>query len=100
MVARRFGPQFTPIRVDYAGVLEIDVATAYLDAVATMRTHMANPVQFLQQVRSEVGKITWPTRREVFLTTIMVLALAALAAVFFSLVDWGIRLGVQAVVGS
>ncbi|KFI25549.1 preprotein translocase subunit SecE [Paenirhodobacter enshiensis] len=60
---------------------------------------MANPVQFLQQVRSEVGKITWPSRREVFLTTIMVLVLATLTAVFFSLVDWVIRLGVQLVVG-
>ena len=61
---------------------------------------MANPVQFLQQVRSEVGKITWPNRREVLLTTGMVLALAALAAIFFSLVAWLIRLGVAQVIGS
>lgn len=60
---------------------------------------MANPVQFLQQVRSEVGKITWPGRREVLLTTVMVFAMAALTAVFFSLVDWLIRLGVGAVLG-
>ncbi|RLL62139.1 preprotein translocase subunit SecE [Paenirhodobacter hankyongi] len=60
---------------------------------------MANPVQFLQQVRSEVGKIAWPTRREVFLTTVMVFAMAALTALFFSLVDWVIRLGVTAVIG-
>lgn len=60
---------------------------------------MANPVQFLQQVRSEVGKITWPGRREVLLTTAMVFAMAALTAVFFSLVDWLIRLGVGAVLG-
>lgn len=60
---------------------------------------MANPVQFLQQVRSEVGKIAWPTRREVFLTTVMVFAMAALTALFFSLVDLVIRMGVQAVIG-
>ncbi|MFC5739240.1 protein translocase subunit secE/sec61 gamma [Rhodobacter sp. 140A] len=60
---------------------------------------MANPVQFLQQVRSEVGKIAWPTRREVFLTTVMVFVMAALTALFFSLVDWAIRLGVTAVIG-
>jgi preprotein translocase subunit SecE len=60
---------------------------------------MANPVQFLQQVRSEVGKITWPSRREVMLTTVMVLVMATLAAVFFSLVDWVIRFGVQALIG-
>ena len=41
-----------------------------------------NPFRFIQQVRSEVSKITWPTRREVLLTTVMVFALSALAAVF------------------
>ena len=57
---------------------------------------MANPIQFLSQVRSEVGKITWPTRREVLLTTIMVLTMAMVAAIFFSLVDWVIGLGIKA----
>ncbi|WP_417809695.1 preprotein translocase subunit SecE [Thioclava sp.] len=61
---------------------------------------MANPLQFLQQVRSEAGKVTWPSRREVMLTTGMVLAMAALTSLFFSLVDWVIRLGVAAVIGS
>lgn len=60
---------------------------------------MANPVQFLQQVRGEVAKIHWPTRREVMLTTIMVFILAALTATFFSLVDLGIRWGLEAIVG-
>ncbi|MDB6454615.1 preprotein translocase subunit SecE [Falsirhodobacter sp. 20TX0035] len=54
---------------------------------------MTNPIQFFQQVRTEVGKVVWPTRREVVLTTIMVLVLAALTAIFFSLVDVGIRTG-------
>lgn len=61
---------------------------------------MANPLQFLQQVRSEAGKVTWPSRREVLLTTGMVLVMAALTALFFSLVDWVIRLGVGQVIGS
>lgn len=60
---------------------------------------MANPLQFLQQVRSEVGKITWPTRREVVLTTGMVFVMAALTAVFFALVDWIIRLGIGQIIG-
>ncbi len=60
---------------------------------------MANPLQFLQQVRSEVGKVSWPTRREVLLTTGMVLAMAALTALFFSLADWVIRLGVARLIG-
>ena len=54
-----------------------------------------NPVQFVQQVRSEVSKITWPTRREVLLTTVMVFIMAALTAAFFALVDLLIRSGLQ-----
>jgi preprotein translocase subunit SecE len=50
-----------------------------------------NPFQFLQQTRAEIGKVVWPTRREVMLTTIMVFIMAALTATFFSLVDLGIR---------
>jgi preprotein translocase subunit SecE len=48
---------------------------------------MANPLQFAQQVRAEMSKVTWPTRREVVLTTGMVLLMAALASVFFFLTD-------------
>lgn len=58
-----------------------------------------SPLQFIQQVRTEVGKVSWPTRREVMLTTVMVFIMAALAATFFSLVDLGIRTGLSLVVG-
>ena len=54
-----------------------------------------NPLQFIQQVRAEVSKIVWPTRREVLLTTVMVFIMAALTAVFFALVDILIRSGLQ-----
>jgi preprotein translocase subunit SecE len=54
-----------------------------------------NPLQFIQQVRAEVSKIVWPTRREVLLTTVMVFIMAALTAVFFALVDILIRTGLQ-----
>lgn len=60
---------------------------------------IVNPLQFLQQTRAEVAKVVWPTRREVLLTTLMVFILSALAAVFFSLVDLGIRTGLQAIIG-
>ena len=59
-----------------------------------------NPLQFIQQVRAEVSKIVWPTRREVLLTTVMVFIMAALTAVFFALVDLGIRGGLQLVLGA
>ncbi len=58
---------------------------------------MANPIQFISQVRAEVAKVVWPTRREVALTTVMVFLMAALAALFFSIVDLGIRWGLQGV---
>lgn len=61
---------------------------------------MMNPFQFLQQVRGEVAKVVWPTRREVVLTTIMVFIMAALTATFFSLVDLAIRGGLSAVLSS
>ncbi|MDP3263158.1 MAG: preprotein translocase subunit SecE [Tabrizicola sp.] len=59
-----------------------------------------NPLQFIQQVRSEVAKVVWPARREVVLTTIMVFIMAALCATFFSLIDLAIRTGLTAIVGS
>ena len=58
-----------------------------------------NPIQFINEVRAEVSKVVWPTRREVVLTTIMVFIMAALTAVFFSIVDLIIRSGLQGFLG-
>ena len=58
-----------------------------------------NPLQFIQQTRNEISKVVWPTRREVILTTVMVFILAALTAVFFSLVDMIIRFGLTQTLG-
>lgn len=46
-----------------------------------------NPIQFLQQVRSEVSKVTWPSRNEVLISSIMVVVLVILASIFFLLAD-------------
>ncbi len=54
-----------------------------------------NPFQFIQQTRAEIAKVVWPTRREVLLTTVMVLIMAALTAVFFFVVDLVIRTGLE-----
>ena len=56
-----------------------------------------NPLQFIQQVRAEISKVVWPTRREVVLTTIMVFIMATLTAIFFALVDILIRSGLQGI---
>jgi len=60
---------------------------------------ITNPFQFLQQVRAEVAKVVWPTRREVILTTVMVFILAALTAIFFAIVDILIRGGLNSILG-
>jgi preprotein translocase subunit SecE len=54
-----------------------------------------NPVKFLQEVRQEVSKVTWPTRNETLISTVMVLAMVALASIFFLLADQIIAWGVQ-----
>ncbi len=56
-----------------------------------------NPLQFIQQVRGEVAKVVWPTRRETLVTSALVLLMAILFAIFFFFVDWIIRSGLQAV---
>ena len=58
-----------------------------------------NPLQFIQQVRSEVSKVTWPTRREVLITSVMVFVMAMLTAIFFFFVDWLIRQGLALILG-
>ena len=58
-----------------------------------------NPFNFLQQVRDEVAKVTWPTRNETGVTTLMVVAMAFVAALFFLLADWLMGSGVSLVLG-
>ncbi|MEL6170046.1 MAG: preprotein translocase subunit SecE [Pseudomonadota bacterium] len=58
-----------------------------------------NPLKFVQQVRAEVSKVTWPTRREVLITSLMVFVMAMLTAIFFFFVDWLIRMGLQGILG-
>ena len=53
-----------------------------------------SPFKFLQEVRAETEKVTWPTRRETAITTAMVFVMVALSSIFFLLADQAIRLGV------
>jgi preprotein translocase subunit SecE len=52
---------------------------------------MANPFEFIQQVRSEASKVVWPTRRETLITTGLVIALAVFASLFFVVVDLALQ---------
>ena len=59
----------------------------------------ANPVKFAQEVRQEVNKVTWPTRNEVLISTVMVLILVALASLFFltadQIISWMVQLALS-----
>ena len=58
-----------------------------------------NPFDFIQQVRSEGAKVTWPTRKETMITTAMVFIMAILASIFFLIVDQVVGFGVRLVLG-
>ncbi len=58
-----------------------------------------SPFKFLQEVRSETEKVTWPTRRETMITTGMVFVIVFIASIFFLLADQVIRLGVTFILG-
>jgi preprotein translocase subunit SecE len=56
---------------------------------------MLNPLEFLQEVRQEADKVTWPTRRETLVTTALVIVMVILASLFFLAVDQVLRLMVH-----
>jgi preprotein translocase subunit SecE len=60
---------------------------------------MANPFEFLQQVRSEATKVVWPTRRETLITTAMVMLMVVFASAFFLIVDESLRIIVSLALG-
>ena len=58
-----------------------------------------SPFKFLQEVRTEADKVTWPTRRETFITTIMVFVMVAAASIFFTVADQLIRIVITFILG-
>ena len=58
-----------------------------------------NPAQFVQEVRQEAAKVTWPTRKETGISTAMVFVFVIIAALFFLAVDQVLQWGVRAVLG-
>jgi preprotein translocase subunit SecE len=55
---------------------------------------MANPFQFIQEVRSEAKKVVWPSRRETMITSGLVILMVLASSLFFVVVDWVLRMGV------
>jgi preprotein translocase subunit SecE len=64
-----------------------------------MNAAALNPARFIREVRAEVAKVTWPSRKETLVTTGLVFAMAFLAALFFFVADQVIGLGVRALFG-
>lgn len=58
-----------------------------------------SPFKFLQEVRTETAKVTWPSRRETMITTIMVFIMVAVSSIFFFVADQIIRVLVAFVLG-
>jgi len=58
-----------------------------------------SPGEFIRQVRQETAKVTWPTRKETAVTTVMVFIMVTICAIFFLLVDQVLSLGVRTLLG-
>ena len=58
-----------------------------------------SPAQFVREVRQEMSKVTWPSRKELTVTTFSVLEMSALAALFFFAVDQLIALAIRLILG-
>ena len=58
-----------------------------------------NPAQFIQEVRQEATKVTWPSRKETSVSTAMVFVMVIISAIFFMIVDWLLQIGVKSVLG-
>ena len=58
-----------------------------------------SPFKFMQEVRAEAQKVTWPTRKETTVTTIMVFVMVVIASVFFLLADQLMRVAVSFILG-
>ena len=68
-------------------------------ALAAPGSRMVNPFQFLQEVRAEAAKVTWPSRRETMITTGLVILMVLFASLFFVIVDYALRFGVGLMLG-
>jgi preprotein translocase subunit SecE len=58
-----------------------------------------SPFKFMQEVRAEAQKVTWPTRKETTVTTIMVFVMVAVASIFFLVADQLMRVAVSFILG-
>jgi len=70
------------------------------DGEAPVARRRVSPVQFFQEVRREMSKVTWPSWKETWLTTVMVFIMVALTMVFFAVVDFVLNYGEMILIGA
>lgn len=58
-----------------------------------------SPIEFMRQVRQEISKVTWPSRKETIITTMLVFLMVFICAVFFLIVDRVLSWGVSLILG-
>jgi preprotein translocase subunit SecE len=73
--------------------------TGSIETERLMASKTTNPFTFLQQVRTETAKVTWPSRRETMISTAMVLAFAAAAMIFFFAADQLMSYAIELILG-
>ena len=59
-----------------------------------------HPAKFVREVRAEMARVTWPSRKETLVTTALVLAMVAAAAAFFFAIDEAVSIAVRAMFGA
>ena len=74
--------------------------TAGKELPAPVAARRGGPVQFFEEVRRETSKVTWPTWKETYLTTIVVFAMVGLTMGFFFAVDWLLAMGERWLIGA
>ena len=90
-----FRDEPNPQKEPAAGLVLKNWAGKPLDSVMAK----VSPFKFMQEVRAEAQKVTWPTRKETTVTTIMVFVMVAIASVFFLLADQVMRIAVSFILG-
>jgi preprotein translocase subunit SecE len=93
------------MRSEWRGAVRLRAATflaGFIAGPSKYQTHveaMANPFEFVQQVRAEAAKVIWPTRRETLITTGLVVMLVVFTSLFFLVVDEVLRTVVSLALG-
>ena len=67
--------------------------------VTTTPSRRVNPIQFFTEVRREASKVTWPTWKETYLTTILVFIMVVISMMFFAVVDYALEVALNMLLG-